>query len=325
MNKQQRIMLAARLRQFSELERAGVSASVALKVAAADNPEFGMAAPKSVADLLPPSLPLTKALVWSDDGGVDSGLLNAVADVLDEPGTRATGWSVLLSTLVVAGLVVTLFGLYVAPAFQEMFDAFGAKLPAPTVLAIFVSQWVIAPLGTLVLLLLLARAIWSWRPELLGSWTPKIDAALLRFPMLGQASRVLHTRRLASWLAATGTGGKLAARLECLAELAGPSQFSRQVKRLAKSVQGGKVLADAMAAPGWLPGLAMVLRDATNAESDVDGETRKALLAYASGLDARSDTAMARLTLAAQIIFSMVIGFFVVAMYLPIFKMGSAI
>ena len=325
MNKSQRAALASRLRQFAELRRAAVSTETALATAAADNPMAGKATPESVADLLPASLPHTRALLATGEEGVGNGLVNAVADVLDEPGARGAGWSVLYISVCGAGLVVMLFSIFVAPAFKDMFASFGAQLPAPTLLALFLAQWIVGPLGGLLVLIVLLNVIWSFRPELLGALTPRVDAMLRKAPLLGQANRVLQTKRLAAWLAASGTSGDLKRRLDCLVELAGPGQFRRQVSQLANAVQGGQSLLASLASPGWLPGLALVLQDAEKLDADADDATRNKLSAYANALDARSDAVSARLTLWAQLIVGVIIGFFVVAMYLPIFKLGSVV
>ena len=325
MNKNQRAALASRLRQFCALRRAAVSTETALATAVADNPMAGRVTLAAFPDLLPASLPHTRALLATGEDGVSNGLIDAVADVLDEPGTRGAGWSVLYISVCGAGLVVTLFSIFVAPAFKDMFESFGAQLPAPTVLALFLAQWVVGPLGALLVLIVLLNVIWSLRPDLLGGLTPRVDSMLRKAPLLGHANRVIQTKRLAAWLAASGTGGDLKRRLDCLVELAGPGQFRRQVSQLANALQGGQSLLASLASPGWLPGLALVLQDAEKFDADADDATRKKLSAYANTLDARSDAVSARLTLWAQLIVGVIIGFFVVAMYLPIFKLGSVI
>lgn len=325
MNKNQRAALASRLRQFAELRRAAVSTVTALATAVADNPMADKVTPAAFPDLLPASLPHTRALLASGEEGVSNGLIEAVADVLDEPGARGAGWSVLFISVGCAGLVVVLFSILVAPAFKDMFESFGAQLPAPTVLALFLTQWMVGPLGALLVLIVLLNVIWSLRPDLLGELTPRVDAMLRKAPLIGHANRVIQTKRLAAWLAASGTGGDMKRRLDCLVEIAGPGQFRRQVSQLAIAVQGGQSLLASLAAPGWLPGLALVLQDANKFDADANDSAGKKLSTYANTLDARADAVSARLTLWAQLILGVIIGFFVVAMYLPIFKLGSII
>ena len=330
MTKKQRAKLAALLRQYGKLRSAAVSTEAALAVSRADNPGV----PKSlaegnvtpnIADFIPASMPSTRAFLLLDGRHDRGALIASVADVLDEQGSRGAGWSMLYVSVVGAGLVVTLFSVFVAPTFRSMFDSFGAQLPAPTLLALWFAQWVIGPLGILVILLALVKSIWEYRPQLLGKLTHQVDAALLKVPVLSQARKVIFTRRLAIWLGANGMHEEMKRHLDCLAELAGPGQFGRQVNRLAETVQAGESLQAALAAPGWLPGLAILLQDASNASTDSDHELHQKLAAYARSLDDRSDAVSAQLTLFAQLAVGAIIGFFVIAMYLPIFKMGSAI
>ena len=330
MTRKQRAKIAALLRQYSELLNASVSAEGALAVSRADNPgaHNGLAAGNvtpSIADCVPASMPNTRALLSIEDSRDRGAVVAAVADVLDEQNNRGTGWSMLYVSLVGAGLVVTLFSVFVAPAFRSMFDSFGAQLPAPTLLALWFAQWVIGPLGVLVILLFLFKGIWTHRPQLLGKLSDRIDSTILKVPLLSQASKVIHTRRLAAWLSVNGTRDGIEQHLDCFTELAGSEQLRRQVNRLAKSVQSGKTLHAALAAPGWLPGLAVLLQDASNTGTDSDSDLRQKLTAYARALDVRSDEVAAQLTLYAQLAVGAIIGFFVIAMYLPIFKMGSAI
>ena len=333
MKKNQNIVLASRLRQYSELRGASVVTETALAAAAADNPIASkvlnnQTTPQSIADFLPTSMPHTRALLstlTTGDEGTKSLVVRAAADVLDDPGSGSAGWSILYVSLVGAGLVVILFSVFVAPTFQHLFESFGTQLPAPTVIALFVAQWFVGPLGGLLVLLLLAKGIWTFRPELLGKFTQNIDSVLLNAPLVGQASRVTLTKRLAAWLAATGTGDGLNHRLDCLVELAGRGQFGRQVSRLATAVQSGQSLHAALAVPGWLPGLALLLKDAADSNHAQVGDPAAQLDAYSRALDARADAVTARLMLIAQLIVGAVVGFFVIAMYLPIFKMGSVI
>ncbi len=328
MKKAQRVNLAARLRQFSNLRRAGVSVETALASAVADHPTLGKrgvggVAPESLRALVPDAMPHTRELLALASDAHHDPLVSAIADALDDPSARAAGWTVASVSAAAAALVILLFGVFVAPAMSEMFASFGGELPPLTVLALFLLNWVFVPVGSLLLLLLLTRATWTRRPQLLGRITPKIDSLLMKAPLFGHATRTLHTLRLAVWLAAGATTGDTGHHLDCLGELAGSSPFGRSVAQLDSALKRGTPLAQAMSAEDWLPGLAMVLRDAQSAGDDA--AMQQQLLAYASGLDTHADALVARLTLVVQLAIGVVIGIFVVAMYLPIFKMGSLI
>lgn len=330
MTKKQRAKLAAILRQYGELCSAAVSAEAALAVSLADNRGTrdrlaGGNVTSDIADFIPASMPKTRALLSQDASHDRGALVTAVADVLDERGSRGAEWTILYVSLIGAGLVVTLFSVFVAPTFKNMFESFGSQLPTPTLYTLWFAEWVIGPLGILVILLLLAKGIWTNRPQMLGKLTDRVDTALLKVPLLSQANKVIYTRRLAAWLGATGTREEMNRHLDCFAELVGTGPFGRQVARLAATVQGGKTLQAALTAPDWLPGLAILLQDASDNGTDNVNEMRQRLTAYARALDDRSDEVAARLTLFAQLAVGAIIGFFVIAMYLPIFKMGSAI
>ncbi len=330
MNKKQRTLVASRLRQFSELGQAAVSMKTALAAATADNPLPGMKAgtqtpPTSFEEFLPASLPHTIALLKAGSAEESAIVAGAASELLDSQGNQSAGWSTLTISIVGAGLTVILISIFVLPVFKDMFESFGADLPAPTLLTFFLAQWVVAPLGVLLLLLVIANRIWKVRPAILGRHTATIDGLFMRLPLIGHATRVNETKKLAYWLAACGPDGDIKLRLDCLAELSGESQLSRQSQALAKCVQKSGALIDAVAASDYLPGFAMVLREAKAEGNGNDAAARQKLFAYASGLDARSDAMIAKLTLIAHIFIGLVVGIFVLGMYLPIFKMGSAI
>jgi type IV pilus assembly protein PilC len=328
MNKKQRALLAAQLRQFCELKRSGVSNETALRVAAVDNaatikPLVDSMPATSLVELLSDKLPRMRLLLSASDEERALALATAAANVLEERSQRNGTWASFYASLAVTGVVVIFFSLSVAPAFKDVFESFGGELPSVTLLALFLAQWVFGPLGAVLLALVMAKAIWTLRPRWMGGLALQIDALLKNLPKFGYATRVTQTRHLADWLAAGGTGGDVLERLNCLIELSGPGLFCRQVTTLLQAMQGGQSLALATAAQPWLPGLSMVLQDAETGVKDGPLAMEKGLRAYANGLDDRSDAIVASLTLTAQLVVGAIVGFFVVAMYLPIFKLGS--
>jgi type IV pilus assembly protein PilC len=330
MNKKQRSLLAAQLRQFCELKRSGVRSETALRIAVADNsvtrkPNVDSLQAASLVGILPDKLPRLRSLLSGSDEERTLALACAAANVLDEPSQRSGAWSSLYASIAVTGVVVIFFSLSVAPAFKDVFDSFGGELPSITLLALFLAQWVFGPLGAVLLVLVMAKAIWTVRPQWMGGLTQRIDALMKNLPKFGYATRVTHTRLLAEWLAAGGAGGDILERLNCLIELSGSGLFGRLVTSLLQAMQEGQSLAQATATQPWLPGLAMVLLDAETDLKEGQFAVEKGLSAYAAGLDDRSDAIVASLTLTAQLIVGAIVGFFVVAMYLPIFKLGSVI
>ena len=322
MRRNQRIQLGTKLRQFSTLAQAGVAPSAAITVAEADNPSGKIAASTasveiSPVELMPASFPKTRARLAMADRDHQVSLLGAAGEILDVPEiAHSLSWMLYIS---VGGTAITLmlFSVFVAPAFQGMFDAFGADLPAPTMLAMGIAKWVLAPAAVLLALILVIGWLWKRQPQLLGRFSGRIDDATRRLPVFGRSMQVIQTQQLAAWLAACGTTGDVQQELECLVELAGPGQFGREVAGVAHAMAGGKSLADAVAVAAWLPGLALLLRSSPNNVA--------ALTTYSHSLDAKSDLVMARLTLITQIVVGLIVGFFVIAMYLPIFKMGSLV
>lgn len=332
MMRSSRTLLAARLRQFAELRAVGATPEMALSTAVADNPPLlgkipaRGPAPKSLVSLIPTSLPKTRSLLSSDEDTVVSiRRIHAVADVLDWSTTRMAaglGGGLAAVTLVVAITMVLVISLFAIPLFEELFESFGTTLPGPTRLAIIVTQWILAPLTIGAAVISIALVALSRRPKFLAKIEPKVEALLTAFPMMNYFARTSDTQKLVAWLLSTGIEGNLADRLDCLAELSGNGNFARKISRLATSLRSGKSLPEALTLGGWLPGLARVLQSTGS-----DAKTDSLLAAYARSLDESAYASGLQNGLTSKLYFGMAIfiGLLVIAMYLPIFKMGSLV
>ncbi len=312
MTRQKRRKMGMALRQTGEMAANGVAEALALQMACADQkvtaPEAG------VADLLPEKWQQARRFMRDDSGATDLPAIVAMADLLDPPESQSVSFWMMLALLGIAGFTLSLFGIFVAPAFKDLFKSFGADLPALTQFMLSLSEWVLAPLGLVSLVLFVFIVIGT---KFAGRYYYRLEQWGMRVPLIGHAMQVQNTKRLSRWLAGTAHRQDTSAGLRAALELVEPGVYQRALATLEARIAKGEAIDRAVSAVGWLPGLGMLLKATPD---DVVG-----LRAYALSLDSRADVVMARLNLVTQIVTGAVVGILVISMYLPIFKMGSAI
>lgn len=312
MTRQRRRQIGMALRQTGEMTASGVPGGLALQLACADHKAAVPAG--GAVDLLPEKWAHARRFMRDLAGETDLAAMVAMADLLDPPESQSVSFWMILSLLGIAGFTLSLFGIYVAPAFQDLFKSFGADLPALTQFMLLLSEWVLAPLGLVSLGLFAFIVIGT---KFAGRHYYRLEQWSMRIPLVGRAMAVQNTKRLARWLAGTAHRKDVGVGLKAAMELVEPGVYQRALASAEARLAKGEAIDRAVTSAGWLPGLGMLLKAAPD---DAVG-----LRAYALSLDSRADVVMARLNLITQIVTGVLVGILVISMYLPIFKMGSAI
>jgi type IV pilus assembly protein PilC len=228
--------------------------------------------------------------------------------------------------VLVAALVVTLvIMLWVVPSFEEMFRNFGAELPMLTQIVMAISR----ALGRHWLLLLAAVALAAGAANWLGR-RPGVRAAWQRISLsLPLAGGLLRQAAIARWSRTFGTlfgaGIVIPEALESAAGSAGNVVYAEASRSMREAIGNGATLHMAMRGAGVFPEMAIQMV-AVGEESG----TLDAMLARVAELAEREvDDAVNALTSLMEPIIMAVLGILigglVVAMYLPIFSMGSVL
>lgn len=230
------------------------------------------------------------------------------------------------SVVLVAAIVVTVIMLFVIPAFKGVFASFGADLPGPTLAVIalsdfFVDNWLMV-FGTM------AVAIWS----VIQAWrrSPAVqffaDRLILRLPVFGE---VVRKATIARWLRTLSTmsaaGVPLVEALDSVGGAAGNIVYLQATRTIQSEVSTGTSLTTSMANAKVFPN--MVLQMAAIGEES--GSLDAMLSRSADIFEREVDDAVAGLSSLLEplimVVLGTLIGGLVVAMYLPIFKMGQVI
>ena len=230
------------------------------------------------------------------------------------------------AVVVVAGLVVSVMMLFVIPEFKSVFSSFGADLPAPTMMVIamsdfFVQSWYLvfgALIGAIVFI------AWSYKRS--TAMQIALDRMLLRFPVIGpiirKATVARWTRTLSTMFAA---GVPLVEALDSVGGAAGNHVYLVATRQIQSDVSTGTSLTLAMQTSDVFP--TMVVQMVSIGEES--GQLDAMLSKVADFFEQEVDDAVAGLSQLLEplimVFLGTVIGGLVVAMYLPIFKLGAVV
>lgn len=231
-----------------------------------------------------------------------------------------------ISIIVVAFVITAIIMLFVVPAFKQLFSSFGATLPTPTLILMgisdfFVSYWWL-------IFSVIGGGLWfffyTWKRS--KPMQHAMDRIMLKAPIFGailkKAAVARWTRTLSTMFAA---GVPLVEALPSVAGASGNIIFYDATLKIRDDVSSGVSLAYAMRTANIFPG--MVLQMVAIGEES--GALDSMLSKVADFYEAEVDDAVAALSSLMEpiimVVLGVLIGGMVVAMYLPIFKMGSVV
>jgi type IV pilus assembly protein PilC len=231
-----------------------------------------------------------------------------------------------ISILVVAFIVTSVIMIWVVPAFKEVFKSFGADLPAPTlfVMAIsdfFVAYWYIIFGGLFAGLYLFFQ---SWKRS--AKVQRVMDKVLLQAPVFGavirKATIARWTRTLATMFAA---GVPLVESLDSVGGASGNVLYMDATRIIQTEVSTGTSLTAAMMNSGVFPNMVTQMVAIGEESGALDQMLSKVADFYEAEVDEAVDSLSSLMEPLIMAILGVLIGGLVVAMYMPIFKLGAVV
>jgi len=225
----------------------------------------------------------------------------------------------------IAGLVIIFLMTFVIPVFAEMFESFGGVLPAPTRLVMYLShlikQYIIYAIPLVgVVIYLFIRFYKTDRGRLL------IDSIMLKAPVFGsliqKAAVAKFTRTLGTLI---GSGVPIIDGLTITARTAGNKVVENSVFSVIGSVKEGQSLAEPLARQAIFPPMVVQMIEVGESSGALDAMLDKIADFYDEEVDAAVSALTSLLEPGLMVFLGVTVGFIVVAMYLPIFKMAGAI
>lgn len=231
-----------------------------------------------------------------------------------------------LVVVFVAVIVTGILLVNVVPQFESVFKGFGAELPAFTVMVIGLSQfmqaWWWTVLGALIAMTFGVRHALRTSP----AFRDRMDTWLLKLPLVGTLIYKSAVARFARTLATTFAAGvPLLEALESVAGATGNIVFKRAVLRIRQDVSTGMQLNFAMRTSGVFPNMAIQMTAIGEESGALDDMLEKVADFYENDVDNMVDNLNSLMEPFIMVVLGVIVGGLVVAMYLPIFQLGSAI
>lgn len=231
-----------------------------------------------------------------------------------------------ITVVAVAIIVVTVIMLFVIPSFKTVFSSFGAELPAPTLIVIAMSDFFVA-YGWLLFAVIGLVGFFLYRSyKTSKQMQTAVDGMLLRLPVFGdliEKSVIARwTRTLATMFAA---GVPLVEALGSVAGASGNVVYEDATYNIQKAVATGTALNIAMSTTGVFPSMVLQMSAIGEESGTLDQMLTKAAEFYEAEVDEMVKGLSSLLEPIIIVFLGTLIGGIVVAMYLPIFKLGQVI
>ena len=230
------------------------------------------------------------------------------------------------AVLVVAFVVTIILLIFVIPAFEDLFQGFGADLPAFTRIVIDLSQFVRDQGWYLAIMIGAAIYAFLYFKKRSRPMRHFLDRMTLKTPIIGpimqKASIARYARTLSTMFAA---GVPLVEALESVAGATGNIVYEEGVLQMKDEVATGQRLQQAMENTDLFPNMVIQMIAVGEESGSLDEMSAKVADFYEEDVDNAVDNLSSLLEPMIMAILGILVGGLVVAMYLPIFKMGSVI
>ncbi|HJV06441.1 MAG TPA: type II secretion system F family protein [Chromobacteriaceae bacterium] len=231
------------------------------------------------------------------------------------------------SAIVATAFIITaVIMIYVIPAFKDLFSSFGADLPAPTLMVIWLSDkfiaywWLI--FGSLFAAIFGVTYAFKRSPRM----QEQIDRVVLKLPVVGDIIRKATIARWSRTLATLFAAGvPLFEALESVGGAAGNQVYAEATKQIQSDVRSGSSLNYSMQRTGLFPNMVLQMTSIGEESGSLDQMLDKVAEFYEEEVDNAVASLSSLLEPAIMVILGVLIGGLVIAMYMPIFKMGQVV
>lgn len=231
-----------------------------------------------------------------------------------------------ISIIVVAFIITAVIMIFVIPSFKDLFEGFGAELPAPTLLVMAISDFFVAYWWAIIGILggSVYTFLYAWKRSI--PMQRVMDRLVLKLPIFGE---VIRKATIARWSRTLSTmfaaGVPLVESLDSVAGAAGNYIYYEATKNIQIEVSTGNSLMSSMVNTNLFPSMVVQMVAIGEESGSLDSMLGK----IADFYEAEVDDAVAALSSLMEpmimVVLGTLIGGMVIAMYLPIFKMGMAV
>ena len=231
-----------------------------------------------------------------------------------------------IAVVLVAVIVTAILLIKVVPQFQDVFANFGAELPAFTLMVIGLSEalqawWYVVLAGFVGAAYALKQA--HTRSEKFRNW---FDRLMLKVPVVGDILYKSSVARFARTLSTTFAAGvPLVDALDSVAGATGNVVFRSATNKIKSDVSSGMQLNFSMRTTGTFPSMAVQMTAIGEESGALDEMLSKVATFYEDEVDNMVDGLTALMEPMIMAVLGVLVGGLIIAMYLPIFQMGSVV
>lgn len=231
-----------------------------------------------------------------------------------------------VSIMVVAFIITTVIMIFVIPAFKELFSSFGADLPAPTLVVmaisdIFVEWW-------WAIFISIGFSVWfffyTWKRS--ESFQATMDRLLLKAPVFGELVRKATIARFARTMSTMFAAGvPLVEALDSVAGASGNRVYYDATKKIQSEISTGTSLTVAMQNAEVFPNMVLQMTAIGEESGALDSMLGKVADFYEGEVDDAVEALSSLMEPIIMVVLGVLIGGLVIALYLPIFKLGQIV
>ena len=230
-----------------------------------------------------------------------------------------------IAVLIIAFIVSAILLVFVVPEFKKMFDGFGAELPAFTLMVMSLSEFIQAK--WYILLGGIVGAVFAFKAAMkVPAFNESVQRLTLRAPIFGEIVQKAAIARFARTLATMSAAGvPLVEALDSAASTAGNIVYFNAIKDIEKEAATGLQVNVTMKQQGIWPTMVVQMIAIGEEAGALDSMLEKVATYYEEQVDNAVDGLTALMEPMIMAFLGVIVGGLVASMYLPIFKMGSAV
>ena len=231
-----------------------------------------------------------------------------------------------IAVIVVAIVVTGILLVKVVPQFAETFQSFGSDLPGFTLFVLRISEWVQSWWFIMLLGFFAAGYVFSQAKRRSKRFANGIDAVALKLPIIGSVVHDAVIARFSRTLSTTFAAGvPLVEALESTAGAAGNAIYAQGIRRIRDDVTAGTALAMSIRTTGLFPTMLLQMTAIGEESGSLDDMLGKVADHYEAAVDNAVDSLSSLMEPMIMSILGVLVGGLMIAMYLPIFMLGSVI
>ncbi|MEW6379532.1 MAG: type II secretion system F family protein [bacterium] len=227
----------------------------------------------------------------------------------------------IVAVVIVAGLLI-----FVIPQFASLFTSFGGTLPAPTRMVIAMSNFLAGWGGGIVFLVIASLIVFLKKFYKTEKGRLVIDSFMLKTPVFGILIRKVAVAKFARTLGTLiSSGVPMLDAMDITAKTSGNKVVEIALAETKSSISEGKTMAEPLSQSKVFPPMVVQMITVGETTGALDNMLTKVADFYDDEVDVAVETLTSMLEPMLMVFLGVVVGFIVVAMYLPIFKLAATI